>query len=170
MRFLRWFVEELKLLIAVTLYFAACFTVVMILKQLLLAEYGIEFRGITTALVVALVTAKVVIVLQKVPLGRRLRSQPAIADVLVRTTFYTLATMVALLLERAFESRSEHGGFGSAVINVLAHRDVSQVWATTICVGLAFMAYNAFCVISRQVGGRQLWRIFFHKAAARRAA
>lgn len=161
MKFLHWLMEEVRSLLAVTLYFAACFTVVMILKQLLLTEYGIEFRGITTAIVVALVTAKVVIVLQKVPLTHWLRAQPAIVDVIVRTAFYTLATVAALLLERAFESRSAHGGFAAAVINVLEHRDIAQVWATTICVGLAFMAYNAFGVVRREVGGRQLWRIFF---------
>ena len=170
MKFLHWLKEEARSLLAATLYFAACFTLVMILKQLLLAEYGIEFRGITTAVVVALVTAKVVIVLQKVPLTHWLRNQPAMADVLVRTALYTSATVAALLLEKAFESREEHGGFAAAVVNVLEHRDVAQVWATTICVGLAFMAYNAFGVIRREVGGGRLWRIFFRGPAAGQAS
>lgn len=169
MKFLHWLKEEAKSLLSVTLYFAACFMVVMILKQLLLAEYGIAFSGITTAVVVALVTAKVVIVLQKVPLTRWLRGQPAILDVLVRSTFYTLTTVAALLLERAFESRAEHGGFAAAVVNVLEHRDVAQVWATAICVGLAFLAYNAFGVVRRELGGAWLWRLFFRKADAGQA-
>lgn len=169
MKFLHWLTEEVKSLLAVTLYFAACFTVVMVLKQLLLAEYGIAFSGITTAIIVALVTAKVVIVLQKVPLTRWLRNQPAIADVLVRTAFYTFATMAALFLEKAFESRSEHGGFAAAVASVLEHRDVLQVWATTLCVGLAFLAYNVFGVIVREVGGRRLWQLFFRGPIARQA-
>lgn len=163
MKLLRWLLEEAKSLIVVTLYFAVCFMIVITLKQLLLAEYGIEFRGITTAIVVALVTAKVVIVLQKVPVGRWMQNQPAAADVLVRTAFYTVATVAALLLERAFSSRLEYGGFAPALANVLEHRDVAQVWATTICVGLAFMAYNTFGVIRREVGAKELWRIFFHK-------
>jgi hypothetical protein len=169
MKVLRWLIEEAKALAAVTLYFAACFAVVMLLKQLLLAEYGIEFSGLATAILVALVTAKVVIVLQKVPLTHWLRNQPPIADVLARTAFYTLATVVALLLERAFEARSEHGGFAESLASVLEHRDVAQVWATTICVGLAFLAFNAFGVIRREIGGRRLWRIFFRGTVGRQA-
>lgn len=165
----QWIREEVKILLAVTLYFTACFTLVMVLKQLLLAEYGIAFRGLTTAIIVALVTAKVVIVLQKVPLTYWLRSQPPVAEVLARTLLYTLATVVALLLEKAFEARSEHGGFAAALGNVLAHRDVAQVWATTICVGLAFMVYNAFQVIRQGVGERRLRRMFFSRANARAA-
>lgn len=161
MRFLRWLGEELRTLVAVTLYFAACFTVVMVLKQLLLAEYGIRFNGIATAVIVALVTAKVVIVLQKVPLGRWVEHQPAVVDVVVRTIFYTSATMVALLLERAFESRAEHGGFAASVAMVFEHRDIAQVWATTICVSLAFLAYNAFAVLHRALGSRRVWQILF---------
>ena len=167
MKFWHWLTEELRTLFVVTLYFTACFTIVMILKQLLLAEYGIEFRGITTAVVVALVTAKVVTVLQKVPMGRWLQNQPAITDLLIRTVFYTITTVAALLLERAFALRSEHGGFVPALIDVLEHRDVAQVWATAICVGLAFMAYNTFGVIRRAVGARELWRIFFQKKCGR---
>jgi hypothetical protein len=169
MKVLHWLIEEAKALLAVTLYFTACFMVVMLLKQLLLAEYGIAFSGLATAIIVALVTAKVVIVLQKVPLTHWLRSQPPVVDVLVRTALYTLATVVALLLEKALEARSEHGGFAASLANILEHRDVAQVWATTICVGLAFLAFNAFGIIRREVGGRRLWRMFFRGTAARQA-
>jgi len=168
MKLLHWLVDEMRLMLAATLYFAACFVLIMFLKQLLLAQYGIAFSGITAAIVVALVTAKVLIVLEKVPLGRWFGNQPAIVDVVARTTLYTVATMFALLLEKAFESRAEHGGFLPAVARVFEHRDVAQVWATTICVGLAFMAYNAFGILHRELGARQLWRIFFGRTAAPR--
>jgi hypothetical protein len=106
-------------------------------------------------------------VLQKVPISRWLQQQPAIVDVVARTAFYTVATMIALLLEKAFESRAEYGGFGAAVTGVFDHRDVHRVWATIIWTGVAFMAYNAFGVLRREVGGPQLWRIFFGSPAAR---
>jgi len=48
MKILRWLVEEAKAIASVTLYFAACFVVIMFVKQLWLAEYGIEFSGIAT--------------------------------------------------------------------------------------------------------------------------
>ena len=168
MKFLHWLVEEMRTMLAATLYFAACFIVIMILKQLLLAQYGIAFRGITTAIFIALVTAKVLIVLQKVPLSRWFHSRPPVLELAARTALYTFATMVALLLEKAVESRDEYGGFFAAVGKVFEHRDISQVWATIICVGLAFLAYNAFGILHRDIGGARLRHIFFASPAAAR--
>lgn len=96
MRFFHWLADELRLLLAATLYFSACCVLIMILKQFLLAQYGIALSGITTAVVVALVTAKVLIVLQKVPLGGWFEDQPAIVEVIARTALYTVAAMVEL--------------------------------------------------------------------------
>lgn len=161
MKVLHWLVEEIRSVIVVTIYFAICFTLIMILKQLLLAEYGIAFSGLTSAVIIALVTAKVVVVLRKVPLSRLYDGQPGIVDVAARTVLYTFATLLALLLEKAFEVRGEYGGFLNAVAGIFDHREVSRVWATTLCVGLAFAAYNAFGVIFEAVGKKEVRRIFF---------
>lgn len=110
MQILRWLVEEARSIAWITLYFAACLVVIMLLKQLWLAEYAIAFSGIATALVAALVTAKVVIVLDHAPLTRWLRNSPGIIEVITRSAVYTLGVLVALVLERAFEARTEQGG------------------------------------------------------------
>lgn len=165
MKIVHWLIEEVKSLAIVTLYFAICFLVVMLLKQLLLAEYGIRFSGLTTAIVVALVTAKVVVVLRKVPLSRIYEGQPAIVDVIARTLLYTFATLLALLLERAFEGRAEHGGFLNSLTTVFEHRETSRVWATTLCVGLAFAGYHAFGVFYNALGPQEVRRLFFRRVA-----
>lgn len=166
MRFLHWLGHEVKTLVAVTLYFLACFIVIMVLKKLLLAQYGIAFSGLSTAVIGALVTAKVVIVLDKVRLGR-LRRLPGAVDVAVRTGLYTFATLLLLLAERAFEARGEQGGFLAAAAAVFEHRDVHRVWATTIGVGLAFLAYNAFAVLRREIGGKRVVAMFFARPATK---
>jgi hypothetical protein len=164
MKALHWLVEEVQALIAVTFYFALCFILIMVLKHLLLLEYGIAFNGLTTAIIIALVTAKVVLVLRKVPLSRLYEGQPAIVDVIARTLLYTFATLLALLLERAFEARHEHGGFLSSLVTVFEHRETSRVWATTICVGLAFAGYNAFGVFYNALGPQEVRRLFFRRS------
>jgi len=50
--------HEIKLVGLITLYFAFCFAVLMLLKRLALAQYQIGFRGFSVALVGALVAAK----------------------------------------------------------------------------------------------------------------
>ena len=50
---------EIKAIGLVTLYFASWFGMMILLKRLVLAEHQIEFRGVSTAIVGALIVAKV---------------------------------------------------------------------------------------------------------------
>src|SRR5207245_9369352 len=68
--------SEIKTIGLVTLYFAICFGVMIFLKRLVLAEHQIEFRGLSIAIVGALIVAKVVAVMEHVPLGRRSSLSP----------------------------------------------------------------------------------------------
>src|SRR5688572_27969493 len=88
--------NEIKIVGLVTLIFAIYFVMMMLLKRLMLAQYEFEFRGLSAALIGALVVAKVVVVLDHVSLGQWLRRQPVIVDVLLRTLLYTAGVAVAL--------------------------------------------------------------------------
>jgi hypothetical protein len=92
--------DEIKTVALATLYFGTWIGVLIIIKELALAEYGIEFHGLSLALVGALVLAKVVLVLEHVPLGAWIRTRPALVDVIVRTVLYALGVVVVLLLEK----------------------------------------------------------------------
>lgn len=166
MKILRWFVEEAKAIAAVMLYFAACFVVIMVLKQLWLAEYGIEFSGIATALLAALVTAKVVIILEHAPLTRRLQGTPGLTEVITRSAAYTLAVLIVMIVEKGFEARTEHGSLMMSLANIFDYPDMPKLWATTICVGLSFLAYNAFAVVVRAIGRKKVLQLFLSRNAA----
>ena len=70
--------EELKALVLTTVYFAVWFALLIVLKELLLAEYEIAVGGLSFALVGALVVAKVVLVLEHVPLGPWVHKQAGV--------------------------------------------------------------------------------------------
>src|SRR5215472_15159358 len=152
--------EELKVIALTTLYFGAWLGVLMVLKRLVLADYQIGFRGFSLALVGALVIAKIVLVLEHVPLGSWVRNQPVVVYVVLRTALYAVAVAVTLLLEKAFEARHEYGGFGRALPRVLQHRDIYHVWANSICVACALLEFNALSVVRRNLGHRELIRLF----------
>ena len=152
--------DEIRGVALATLYFAMWIGVLVALKQLVLAEYRIEFRGLSQALVGALVLAKVVLVLEHVPLGAWIRTRPALVDVILRTALYALGVLVMLLLEKAFEGRHEHGGFGPALVSVFQHAEVHHVWVNTICLSGALLGYNALSVVRRHLGEGGLIRLF----------
>jgi hypothetical protein len=156
--------HELKAVILVTLFFAAWLGVFMGLKVLILEDYQIRFGGFSAVLIGALVLAKVVLILEHVPLGGWVRSKPALVDVILRTLLYAFGTLVVMLLEKAFESRHEAGGFGTALMNVFQHPDMPHIWANTICVTGALLFYNLLSTLNHQIGSGGLAGVFLsHK-------
>lgn len=152
--------HEVKAVVLTTLYFAVCFGLLIALKRIMLAEYAIEFHGLSIALLGALVAAKVVLVLEHVSLGQWIRRHAAALDVVLRTALYTIGVLIALLLEKAFEARHEYGGFGTALVHIFQHREVHHVWANTMAVGLALLLFNAVSVVRRRIGSRELIQSF----------
>ena len=142
-----------------TLYFAVWIGVLVLLKKLILAEYQIEFHGLSMVLIGALILAKVVLILEHVPLGAWMRRQPAFVDVILRTVLYALGVTVVLLLEKAFDGRHEYGGFSRSLMAVFQHADVYHVWANTICVSGALLVYNMLSVVRKHLGEGGLMKL-----------
>ena len=152
--------KEARVVFLTTLYFATWFALLVLLKKLILEQYQIEVTGLSLALVGALIVAKVVLVLEHVSLGEWIRRHPAAVDVAVRTLLYAIGVLIVLLLEKAFESRHEAGGFGPALLRVFEHRDMPHVWANTIVVACALLVFNVLAVLRRQLKEESLFRSF----------
>jgi hypothetical protein len=152
--------NEIKTVALAALYFAVWIGVLVTLKQLLLAEYKIRFNGLSMALVGALVLAKVVLVLEHVPMGAWTRHRPAFLDVILRTALFGLGVLVALLLEKAFDGRHEYGGFGPSLIALFQHAEIHHVWVNVICLSGALLGYNILSVFRRHLGEGGLMRLF----------
>ncbi len=152
--------HEMKAVVLVTLFFAAWLGVFMVLKVLILEDYQIRFGSFSAVLIGALILAKVVLILEHVPLGAWVRNQPVLVDVVWRTLLYASGTLVVLLLEKSLESRHEQGGFGPALMNVFQHRDMPHIWANTICVTGALLFYNLLSALKRHLGSGGLAGVF----------
>jgi hypothetical protein len=159
MSFKQKLTHEIKAVVLTTLYFAVWFSVLVAVKALILTEYRIHFSGLTVALVGALIVAKVVLILEHVPLGSWLRRQSPLTDVLLRTCLYAIGVVIVLFLEKAFESRHESGGFISALGNVFQHRDVPHIWANAIVVTGALFFFNLLAALRQPLGGRGIAQV-----------
>lgn len=144
--------HEIRALASALLFFGSWIAVLVLIKQLLLAEYHIAFNGWLAVIVGALILSKVVLVLEHVSLGAWVRSQPAWVDVALRTAAYGFGVIAVLLLEKGFEGRHEYGGFGPALRAVLQHADIHHLWVNTICVTGALLLYNVLAVVRRHLG------------------
>lgn len=155
--------HELKAVLETTLYFAVWLGVLLMLKQLVLEEYHIRFRGVATALFGALLLAKVVLILERVSLGEWLRRQPAMLEVMIRTCLYGGGVLLVLVLEKAFEARHEPGGFVQTLGGIFAHPDMPHVLANAICVTSALFGFNTLSVVRRHLGRGGLHRLLLSR-------
>jgi hypothetical protein len=152
--------HEIKTVGLVTLYFGCWLAVLLLIKQLVLAEYQIQFHAMTRALVGALILAKVVIVLEHVSLGAWVKQQPAWIDVLLRTVLYTSGVLAVLVLEKGLEGRHEYGGFIQSISTVWAHEDIYHLWTNAIVITGALLVYNIMSIVRSHLGDGQLIQIF----------
>lgn len=151
--------EELRSVGLYTLFFGAWFSTLLLLKDLILAEYDIGISGVSAAFVGALILAKVVLLLEHVPLGAWTQRQPAWVDVVLRTLLYSVGVLGVLLLEKAFDVRHEKGGEFAALLRLIRQEDVHHVLANALCAGGALLVFNALSVIRRSLGAGVLRRI-----------
>lgn len=144
-----------------TLYFLGCFLFFLSLKALLLDEYNIETTVLSTAVVGALIVAKVVVVLGKTSWGERFASTRLFLHVLWRSLAYTAAVFAVTLVERLFELYRESGELGAALSELRAGEDLDHFLAMNLSVGFSFLVYNVFTEIGRHMGGHALRDLFF---------
>jgi hypothetical protein len=152
--------HEIKQVGLVTLYFFFCFSFVLTLKKLMLATYHIEFFALSSAVIGALVVAKIVVVLDHTHAGTRFdASHPVWIAALYKTLIYIVVTALVLFGEKLFHAYRESGALTEAVMEVWAHRDRNVILAKVICIGLAFAGYHLYAGIDRRLGEGTLRRL-----------
>jgi len=152
--------NELKEMGWVALYFFFCFVVLLTLKKLFLADYQVEVNAVSAAALSALITAKIVIVLDATHAGSRFdASFPLGLAALYKTLVYILATFVVLFLEKLIEAYWEIGTLGQAVSDVWEHRNRNIMLAKVLCVGLTFLGYHLYAGLDRRLGEGTLRRL-----------
>lgn len=152
-------INELKVIFWTTLYFICFLGVLILIKTLLLEEYKIGFSGYSIIVVGALVTAKVVLVLENVSLGTWIKNKPVIVETILRTILYLIGVFVVMVLETAFESRHEYGGFMNALKGLSDNSKFYHVLVNTICVFGALLGFNLWSVIKKHHGNDWLIKI-----------
>lgn len=162
--------QEVREIGLVTSFFLVWFLVFLFLKKLILAEYHIGIPILSTAIVGALVVAKVVVILDKTPVATRFRDSYVLLHLLWRSVSYTGFVLVVTILERLFHGYRETGALRPAVVHLWETRDVHHALAMVIAVGMAFVVFNAASEIDRRLGEHGLRRFLLSRPARSGAA
>ena len=157
-------VRELKGVGLVTLYFLVCFGIILTLKKLFLADYRIETYALSTAVVSALIAAKVVVTLDHTRAGTRFdASRSLVTAVSYKTLVYGAVAFAVLLAEHLFHAWRARG-LEIGLAEVWAERDRNVILAKVICVALTFAGYHLYTGIDRRLGEGTLRRVLGSRA------
>jgi len=158
MSFVQKLKKEIIEILLVTAYFLLCFGVLILIKKLTLAQVEVEFYGFSAALVGALVMSKVVILLDKTPLGKIYIRQALYKNVLFKSIIYTLVLTFVLFIENLIHTLLEGNNFMEAIKSIHEHRDPMQFRLILIA---SFGSYNVIIAIRDSMEKGALTNLFF---------
>ncbi len=140
----------------VTLYFAASFLCITVIKMLFLAEFGLHPVAITKALLGALVTGKIVVVLDKTSLGDRFRRHALWLDVLYKAIVYSFVVIFVTAAEHVVAHHLEDGTWSEAFSLAVEASNLYRFMGVAACLFLTFLGYSVLSAIASHFGEEKL--------------
>ena len=121
----------------------------------------VEFYGFSAAAIGALIMGKVVIILDKTPIGKLYLRKALYKNIIAKSIIYTLALTVVLFIENLIHSLSEGKAFVASIINILEHRDPLQFRLTLIASFFSLLSYNIIIGLRDTMEKGALVKLFF---------
>ena len=153
--------REMRALWPVFLFFLIGFMLLAFLIKTALADFSIEITVLSNTIVGALIAAKAALVMDEIPLARKLEHNRRIVAVAVKTFLYGLATLMMGYLERFLEAYHRVHSSSGAFQYLIDHADHHRIVVWTLGISTIFALYFSMFEISQKMGEGALWRLFF---------
>ena len=158
-----WWKRELKEIFAISYTFFVLFILFTGLKLSLLEQYHISGFKMGAALIGSLILAKVVLILDKLPLTRKMDIFPNIYRVFFRSFVYLIGFVIFSLLEHWVKSLVDGDAFGLAWQHAFQYLGTKEFALRLVVIFIVFLFFNAFWVIRVHYGPKELRKLFFGK-------
>jgi len=155
--------HELKQILAISSTFFVMFLLFMLLKKSMLAAYNIEFHAFGIALIGALIIAKVVLLVDLLPVTKRMDNHSNIYSVIYRSLIYLFGYLIFTLLEHFVKGLINGDDFSQAWLHSFQHIGSLKFIISLVAIFIAFLIFNSFWVIRNHFGPKELYKLFFKK-------
>jgi hypothetical protein len=157
---LRTIKHELHEVVPPMLFFFVAFNVITFTKKLMLEQYGIEFSGLVTSAVGALIVAKVVLLADRIPFINKYPGKPLLYNVAWKTVIYILVAFVVRFLEYFLPLWWQHRNLSLAAGHLWDETIWPHFWAIQIWLFCLFFVYVSFRELARTLGEERFFQIF----------
>jgi hypothetical protein len=146
--------HELYEYLAISAYLWVCFGALMIYKTAVLRSVGVEFAPLGLALVKALISAKLIMILQAFKLDERFaRAATPFVVILRKAALFTLFLIVLTIIEELVVGHL-HGKEVREILSEMAGGTVPQAMSVGLLMFLIMVPFFAF-----RESGIELWKV-----------
>ena len=146
------------------LYLAVFFGAFAWYRRFVLAEYRISYLHYGTALVEALILAKVILIGDALGLGRRSKDKPLIYPTLRKAFVFSIFVGIFAIVEHMVDGLM-HGKGVEGGLAALWHEGKDEILSRCLVTFFAFIPFFAFRELEIVLGEGRLGRLFFRKGA-----
>jgi hypothetical protein len=143
------------------IFFFIAFSLILITKKLILAEYGISWTGFGAAFVGAFLIGKVVLIADKLPFANKFHERQLICATFWKCLIYILAAALLQYLERIIPMLIKHDGFLEANRHFVAETVWPHFWLIQMWLAVLFFVYCAMRELIRAIGREKVIKMFF---------
>jgi hypothetical protein len=160
---IKFIVREIREVIPAAIYFLLLFHTVSLTLHLVLTHFSVTLTHTSTATILALVVAKVILIADNLPMMERFRDKPLIYPALWRTFVYSFLVAIAQYLEELIPAWIHSGQLMAANAKVISEFTWTRFLAVHIWLLLGLFVYCAATEVIRYVGADKFKSAFFGK-------
>jgi hypothetical protein len=149
--------QELREFAVISLYLAFFFCAIATYSMLLLNQFHVSYFIYGTALINALVIAKVILIGEYARLGKKHESKPLFQSAFYKAFLFGLLVFAFHIVEEAIKRRWHGENFATAFYGIR----VNELLARSVVVFCTFLPLFAFRELRRVLGEENFWSLFF---------
>lgn len=153
--------HELQEFSGIFLYLACFFCAFATYSMLLLNQFHVSYFAFGTALINALVIAKVILIGEYAHLGKKHEAKPLFQSALYKAIMFSLLVFAFHVVEEMIKRRWHGETFGSAAHGIR----ISELLARSVVIFCTFLPLFAFRELERVMGEDKIRSLFFGTGA-----
>jgi len=154
--------DEFKRFVVIFLYLWVVFSLLSVYKSLILLEHHLDYQEHSFAMINAFIFAKVLLIGENLHLGTRFSDKPLIYPVLHKCFVFTVVLLCFHITENVLVGVL-HGRTIADSFPPLIGGGVKGVLSVSVICFIVLLPFFAFREVSRIVGRREMWGVFFHR-------
>jgi hypothetical protein len=152
---------EFRKLLAVAVYFAIGFCIMILHNRLLVEGSSIQIASYARALIGGLIAAKVLLTVDMLPFVDAFPHRPMVHNIAWKTSLYSVAAMVFLYAEPFLKHLVKGAGLYGSHHQAWHELTLPRSWANMIWVVVLMVGFVTMQELSRMLGKDRLRSVFF---------